>query len=58
MDTTGDFDPIGTVEWMDTLGAVQQHRGGDRSNYLINRLADRYRQVHRNARISRLRQEV
>ena len=40
MSTMGDLDPIETGEWVDALRAVQQHRGGERSNYLINRLVD------------------
>ena len=32
-----------TGEWVDALRAVQQHRGGERSNYLINRLVDQGR---------------
>ena len=41
MSTMGDLDPTETVEWVDALRAVQQHRGGERSNYLINRLKAR-----------------
>ena len=40
MSTTGDVDPIETVEWVDALSAVQQYRGNGRTNYLINRLVD------------------
>jgi len=43
MSTMGDLDPTETVEWVDALRAVQQHRGGERSNYLINRLVDQGR---------------
>ena len=43
MSTMGDLDPIETEEWVDALRAVQQHRGGERSNYLINRLVDQGR---------------
>ena len=43
MSTMGDLDPIETSEWVDALRAVQQHRGGERSNYLINRLVDQGR---------------
>ena len=43
MSGTGDLDPIETSEWVDALSAVQQHRGGDRTNYLINRLVDQGR---------------
>ena len=31
MSTMGDLDPIETGEWLDALSAVQQHRGGERS---------------------------
>ena len=43
MSTTRDLDPIETSEWMDALSSVQQHRGGDRTNYLLNRLVDQGR---------------
>ena len=43
MSTTGDLDPIETSEWIDALSAVQQHRGGERTNYLLNRLVDQAR---------------
>src|SRR6476619_2479280 len=43
MDTMRDLDPTETGEWVDALRAVQQHRGGERSNYLINRLVDQGR---------------
>jgi hypothetical protein len=32
MSTMGDLDPIETEEWVDALRAVQQRRGGERSN--------------------------
>src|SRR4029079_11622577 len=32
-----------TDEWVDALRAVQQHRGSERTNYLINRLVDQGR---------------
>ncbi|MGK6305851.1 pyruvate dehydrogenase (acetyl-transferring), homodimeric type [Variovorax sp. DT-64] len=40
MSTMGDLDPTETSEWIDALGAVQQHRGGERANFLLNRLVD------------------
>ncbi len=40
MSTMGDLDPTETGEWIDALGAVQQHRGGERANFLLNRLVD------------------
>ena len=40
MSTTGDLDPTETSEWVDALSAVQLHRGGERANYLLNRLVD------------------
>jgi len=40
MSTMGDLDPTETGEWVDALSAVQQHRGSERTNYLINRLVD------------------
>jgi pyruvate dehydrogenase complex dehydrogenase (E1) component len=40
-----DLDLTETAEWLDALGAVQQHRGGGRSNYLINKLVDQGRRV-------------
>ena len=43
MDTMRDLDPTETGEWVDALRAVQQHRGGERSNYLINQLVDQGR---------------
>jgi len=43
MSTTGDLDPIETSEWIDALSSVQQHRGGERTNYLLNRLVDQGR---------------
>jgi pyruvate dehydrogenase E1 component len=43
MSTMGDLDPTETGEWVDALSAVQQHRGSDRTNYLINRLVDQGR---------------
>jgi len=43
MSTTSDLDPLETAEWTDALSAVQLHRGGERSNYLINRLVDQGR---------------
>ena len=43
MNTMRDLDPTETGEWVDALRAVQQHRGGERSNYLINRLVDQGR---------------
>jgi pyruvate dehydrogenase E1 component len=33
MSTMGDLDPTETGEWIDALGAVRQHRRGDRTNY-------------------------
>ena len=43
MDTMPDLDRAETDEWVDALRAVQQHRGAERSNYLINRLVDQGR---------------
>ncbi|MDH6167471.1 pyruvate dehydrogenase E1 component [Variovorax boronicumulans] len=43
MSTMGDLDPTETGEWTDALGAVQQHRGSDRVNFLLNRLVDQGR---------------
>src|SRR5436305_4283347 len=43
MSMIGDVDPTETVEWIDALRAVQQHRGSDRTGYLINRLVDQRR---------------
>ncbi|MDQ0570543.1 pyruvate dehydrogenase E1 component [Variovorax paradoxus] len=40
MSTMGDLDPTETGEWVDALGAVQQHRGSERTNFLLNRLVD------------------
>ncbi|MDM0053759.1 pyruvate dehydrogenase (acetyl-transferring), homodimeric type [Variovorax sp. J22R115] len=40
MSTMGDLDPTETGEWLEALGAVRQHRGSDRTNYLLNRLVD------------------
>ena len=40
MSTMGDLDPMETGEWVDALEAVRQHRGGERTNYLLNRLVD------------------
>ncbi|VTU13111.1 Pyruvate dehydrogenase E1 component [Variovorax sp. SRS16] len=40
MSTTGDLDPTETGEWVDALSAVQQHRGNERANFLLNRLVD------------------
>ncbi len=45
MSTMGDLDPIETQEWVDALSAVQQHRGGERSNYIINRLVEQGRRA-------------
>src|SRR6476619_6723249 len=43
MSAIGDLDPTETLEWIDALSAVQQHRGSDRAGYLINRLVDQGR---------------
>lgn len=43
MSTMGDLDPTETGEWIDALGAVQQHRGSERTNFLLNRLVDQGR---------------
>ncbi|VTU34906.1 pyruvate dehydrogenase (acetyl-transferring), homodimeric type [Variovorax sp. RA8] len=40
MSTMGDTDPTETGEWIDALGAVQQHRGSERANFILNRLVD------------------
>ena len=43
MGTMGDLDPTETGEWVDALSAVQQHRGSERTNYIVNRLVDQGR---------------
>src|SRR6058998_597859 len=43
MSTIGDLDPTETGEWVDALSAVQQYRGSERTNFLINRLIDQGR---------------
>lgn len=43
MSSMGDLDPKETGEWIDALGAVQQHRGSERTNFLLNRLVDQGR---------------
>src|SRR5438045_4232410 len=43
MSMIGDVDPTETVEWIDALRAVQQHRGSDRTGYLINQIVDQGR---------------
>ena len=43
MSMSSDLDPTETGEWVDALSAVQQHRGPERTNYLINRLVDQGR---------------
>jgi pyruvate dehydrogenase E1 component len=43
MSSMGDLDPTETGEWIDALGAVQQHRGSERTNFLLNRLVDQGR---------------
>ncbi|MFT4069095.1 pyruvate dehydrogenase (acetyl-transferring), homodimeric type [Paraburkholderia sp.] len=40
MNANDDLDPLETGEWLDALRAVQQHRGAERSNYLVNSLVD------------------
>jgi pyruvate dehydrogenase E1 component len=40
MDVNDDLDPLETSEWLDALRAVQQHRGTERTNYLVNSLVD------------------
>ena len=31
-----DLDPVETQEWLDALSAVQQHRGAERANFVVN----------------------
>ena len=38
-----DLDPVETVEWQDALKAVQQHRGAERANHLLNTVVDQAR---------------
>ncbi|MGF6766134.1 pyruvate dehydrogenase E1 component [Paraburkholderia sp. GAS33] len=38
MNANDDLDPLETGEWLDALRAVQQHRGTERTNYLVNSL--------------------
>ena len=33
-----DLDPVETAEWLDSLDAVQQYRGADRTQFLLSRL--------------------
>ncbi|MGB8419198.1 pyruvate dehydrogenase (acetyl-transferring), homodimeric type [Paraburkholderia sp.] len=40
MNVNDDLDPLETSEWLDALRAVQQHRGTERTNYLVNSLVD------------------
>lgn len=40
MNVNDDLDPLETGEWMDALRSVQQHRGIERTNYLVNSLVD------------------
>ena len=41
--STPDPDPIETAEWLDALEAVLEHRGTERTNFLVGRLVDRAR---------------
>ena len=41
--STPDPDPIETAEWLDALQAVRQHRGTERTNFLVGRLVDQAR---------------
>ena len=41
--STPDPDPIETEEWLDALQAVRQHRGTERTNFLVGRLVDQAR---------------
>ena len=43
MSSTEDLDPIETGEWLDALKAVQQHRGTERTNFIVSRLVDEAR---------------
>jgi pyruvate dehydrogenase E1 component len=36
----GDTDPVETQEWLEALGAVQQHRGAERANFVVNAIVD------------------
>ncbi|WP_179403672.1 pyruvate dehydrogenase (acetyl-transferring), homodimeric type [Burkholderia guangdongensis] len=45
MEAMPDKDPLETTEWLDALRAVQQHRGHDRANYLVERLVQDARRV-------------
>ena len=38
-----DPDPIETAEWLDALEAVLEHRGTERTNFLVGRVVDRAR---------------
>ena len=38
-----DPDPLETADWLDSLLAVQQHRGAERANTLVNALVNRAR---------------
>jgi pyruvate dehydrogenase E1 component len=38
METMPDKDPLETTEWLDALRSVQQHRGNERANYLVETL--------------------
>jgi len=40
MNVNDDVDPIETIEWVDALRAVAQHRGPQRTNHIVNRLVD------------------
>ena len=41
--STPDPDPIETAEWLDALEAVLEHRGTERTNFLVGRVVDRAR---------------
>jgi pyruvate dehydrogenase E1 component len=43
MDVSKDIDPLETREWLDALRSVQQNRGADRVDFLINQLLEEAR---------------
>lgn len=44
---SGDLDPVEPQEWLDTLSAVQQHRGAGRANFVVNALVGAARRDRR-----------
>src|SRR5688500_15257947 len=39
-DKAVDDDPVETREWLDALGAIAEHRGKPRANYVVNSVVD------------------